>query len=265
MLKVIILGSGACVPNKRRGSPGIVVNSNEQNFLIDSSSGTLYRMAKAGLDFKSIDCLLYTHSHPDHTIDIVPFLFALNYTPGYKREEMLEIVGPDGFVHFYNKLKLIYPWIEPRDYSINISEVANSAFAIDDIFIQSVLVEHGGLPSVAYRLTNGEESMVFSGDTAFCDGLVQLSKHTDLLILESSFPSAEHKVGDHLTASEAGKIADMADVKNLVLTHFYPICDNYDMQSICAKEFKGNIIISEDFVEIEVSEGIVTSRIADSS
>lgn len=255
MLKVIILGSGTCVPIKKRGAPGIAINSHGHWILIDSGSGTLKRMAIAGIDYKSINYILYTHKHPDHTADLVPFLFALNYTPDYNRKNKLEIIGPTGFKSFIEELQRPYPWISPKGYSVSIREVSDTIFSLGDIHLRSVSVEHGKSPSVAYKLTNGSESIVFSGDTSFCDGIVQISKDSDLLILEASVPTIKHHFGNHLTAEQAGKVAQMAGAKNLALVHFYPICDDYDMRSLCSKEYSGNIVISEDLMELVVSEG----------
>ena len=78
-----------------------------------------------------------------------------------------------------------------------------------------------------------------------------MSKNTDLLILECSFPDNE-KVEGHLTSSLCGRIAAKANVKKLVLTHFYPECDKVDIKKQCSKEFDGKIILAKDFMKINV-------------
>lgn len=259
MIKIIILGSGTCVPSKRRGSPSIAVYTEGEWCLIDCGSGTLYRMAIAGIDYKSIKYLLFTHKHPDHTAELVPFLFALNYTPDYERNETLEITGPNGFKDFYEQLKTIYPWISPKNYKLKIREISKSTFDLGNINIQTICVKHGDLPSVAYKLTYNHESVVFSGDTGVCDTIVKLSKGSDLLILESSFPTKDEYYGNHLTPYHAGKIANKAGVRNLALTHFYPSCDDYDIKAICSEEYNGNVIITEDFMEIILCQGSIKS------
>lgn len=261
MLKVIILGSGTGVPTKKRGAPGIAINSHGHWILIDSGSGTLKRMAIAGIDYKSVNYLLYTHRHPDHTADLVPFLFALNYTPNYNRKNKLEIIGPSGFKSFIKELQRPYPWISPKGYSVSIREVSDTNFSLGDVHVRSVIVDHGKCPSIAYKLTIGRESIVYSGDTSFCDGIVQISKKSDLLILEASFPSIKHHTGNHLTAGQAGKVAQIAGAKNLVLVHFYPICNDFDMKLLCSKEYGGNIIISEDLMELVFTKGNLEYKI----
>ena len=260
MLKIIILGSGTGIPYKKRETPGIFINSNKQWMLMDTGSGTISKLAKLGIDYKNIDFLLFSHLHPDHTLDLVSFLFALNYTPGYIRNKKLEIVGPVGLKEFIQKLQNIYPWIVPKSYSLIIKEVTNSKLSFDGFKLQSRSVEHD-IPSIAFRLSDDHNSAVISGDTGYCDGIVQISKNADLLIIEASFPIKKYSSKNHLTAKEAGRIARITNVKNLVLKHLYPICDTYDMKSLSSKEFDGNIIISEDYTELVLDKGILKSRI----
>ena len=46
--------------------------------------------------------------------------------------------------------------------------------------------------------------------------------------------------------------ARKANVKKLVLTHFYPECDLIDVKKQCKKEYGGNIILAKDFMKIKV-------------
>ena len=62
----------------------------------------------------------------------------------------------------------------------------------------------------------------------------------------------------YVRAEEAGKIARQAKAKTLVVKHLYPVCDDYDMRSLITREFDGNIIISEDAMELQLSKGITT-------
>jgi ribonuclease BN (tRNA processing enzyme) len=97
----------------------------------------------------------------------------------------------------------------------------------------------------------GGTSVVYSGDTDFSDNLVALSQNTDLLICEAALPDSL-KVKGHLTPSLAGQIASNAQVKQLVLTHFYPECDDVDIEKECRKTYSGPLIIAEDLITIEL-------------
>ncbi|MCD4778692.1 MAG: hypothetical protein K8R12_06930, partial [Desulfobacterales bacterium] len=60
----------------------------------------------------------------------------------------------------------------------------------------------------------------------------------------------ELKVKGHLTPSLAGKIATMANVKKLMLIHFYPECDEVDIEKQCRKTYSNKLILAEDFMKI---------------
>lgn len=50
----------------------------------------------------------------------------------------------------------------------------------------------------------------------------------------------------------AGRIARESNCKKLVLTHFYPICGDYDISGQCKEEFNGEVVLAEDLMTIEV-------------
>ena len=81
MAELILLGSGTGVPSLKRGSPGLVVVTEGSRVLVDSGPATLRRMLEVGLTCHDTDLLLYTHIHPDHVSDLVPFLFAVIIEP----------------------------------------------------------------------------------------------------------------------------------------------------------------------------------------
>jgi ribonuclease BN (tRNA processing enzyme) len=93
--------------------------------------------------------------------------------------------------------------------------------------------------------------VVYSGDTGFCDAVVELAQGADLLILESSFPDGEACDG-HLTPSLAGRMATLAGVERLVLIHFYPECLRTDITAQCRRTYGGELILGEDLLLLRV-------------
>jgi len=73
----------------------------------------------------------------------------------------------------------------------------------------------------------------------------------DILVLECSFPDGK-KVEGHLTPSLAGRIALESHCKKLLLTHFYPICDQSDILGQCSQVYPGEIILGEDLMRIAI-------------
>ena len=102
--------------------------------------------------------------------------------------------------------------------------------------------------SLAYRIVDAAgKALVYSGDTDVCNGLSQIAANADLMICESALPD-DQKVDGHLTPSRAGKIAQTAGVRRLVLTHFYPACDDVDIENQCRSTYNGSVVLAEDLM-----------------
>ena len=213
------------------------------------------RLLEVGVTIDQLSYIFYSHLHPDHTGELVTLLFASKYPNTYRRLKPFSIVAAEGFVNFYEKLKLAYgEWIELAPGLLRISELNTKGRDHLDcgLFdVDSLPMEHTDM-SLAYRITgpNGK-SVVYSGDTDLCDNLVTLAKGVDVLICESALPD-EIKVPGHLTPSLAGRIATQAGVKKLVLSHFYPECNAVDVSGQCRKTYQGPLVLAEDLTEISL-------------
>ncbi len=254
-ISVTILGSGTCVPSLRRSSCSILTKIRDKFLLFDSGAGTMHKLLENGVAIFDVSFVFFSHFHPDHTGELVPFLFANKYPDGSRRKIPLTLMAGKGFERFYDNLKNVYGhWIELAPDLLNIVELDNTGYDIrefDDFKVESLPVEHNP-ESIAFRITSpGGISMVYSGDTDFSENLVTLSKNADLLICESALPD-ELKVKGHLTPSMAGEIATRANVRKLVLTHFYPECDQVDIKKQCRKTYSGPLLLAEDLMKIEL-------------
>jgi len=213
------------------------------------------RLLEANTEIYDISFVFYSHFHPDHTGEFVPFIFSNKYPDGTRRQIPITFVAGKGFSAFYNKLKIAYGhWIELAPGLLNILELDNTRYDMrrfDDFTVESIPVMHND-ESIAYKITSsGGKSVVYSGDTDYSDNLITLSKDVDLLICEAALPD-DLKVKGHLTPSLAGKIASKAQVSQLVLTHLYPECDDVDIEKECRKTYTGPLIIAEDLMKIEL-------------
>jgi ribonuclease BN (tRNA processing enzyme) len=61
-------------------------------------------MLPAGLDPFAVDRVFFTHFHPDHTVDIVPLLFAIKHSAEEERERSLTLYGPEPFESFFGSI-----------------------------------------------------------------------------------------------------------------------------------------------------------------
>jgi ribonuclease BN (tRNA processing enzyme) len=251
LAELILLGSGTGIPSLRRGSPGILLLSESSKVLIDSGPGILRRMLEVGITYQDIDLLLYTHIHPDHVSELVPILFACKCAESPRQRDLI-CMGGSGFHHYFDQIKKVYgSWIEPQSYHLTIKETSEAPFLFSKMTIFSKPMAHIS-ESVGYRIEfeNGK-SIAISGDTDYCKNIIDLAFEVDLLVLECSFPDGK-RVEGHLTPSIAGRIGLESFCKRLLLTHFYPICDEYDILKQCGQVYKGEIIVGEDLMRVKI-------------
>jgi len=119
---------------------------------------------------------------------------------------------------------------------------------LDIIGLSHFHIDHVG-DLAPFLFATHYSAVVYSGDTDWSDSLIRLASGADLLILEAANPT---KIPGHLTPAEAGRLAARTGVPRLVLTHFYPPCDQMDVVAACAQEYSGEIIRAEDGLRLKV-------------
>jgi ribonuclease BN (tRNA processing enzyme) len=251
-MEVIVIGSGTGVPSVRRGSPCLAVKAGRRLLTLDLGSGSIRAMLRYGLNFSDIDVLALTHLHPDHVGDLVPFFFATRYSLGYTRTKPFRLLAAQGFARFHDRLKSAFgEWVTPPVGLMDLNEMAADGpdeVRDADLVIQSAPTNHTN-GSLGFRLETQGRSLVYSGDTELSDSLVALAAGADLFVLDAANP---FKVPGHLTPGEAGRMAAAAGAKRLLLTHFYPPCDEVDVVALAGQEFNGEILRAEDGLRLEV-------------
>ena len=105
------------------------------------------------------------------------------------------------------------------------------------------------LHCLGYRIEYGGKALAYSGDSQYCDNLVRLCGDTDLAVLDCSFPASRPNPV-HLHAGQCGQVAREAGVRQLVLSHFYPITDRYNVREQAGEAFGGKIVVAQDLMSI---------------
>lgn len=247
-MKLTILGSGTAAPLLERNCAGYLLEINNKKLLLDSGSGTIRRLLELKISLFDIHQIFYTHLHNDHINDLGAIVWSNNY--GGKRKKPLNLYGPRGFKRYFGILldELLKP--AKLNFRINVSELRKSTVKIDGISIKTFPIKHSNTTkSIAYRIEHKNKSLVYTGDTGYNLRAIKAAKNADFLMTECSLPK---EVEGHLTPSLAGMIAAGANVKNLILTHFYPEVLKTNIKKNCRKFFKGKIILAKDKMKIKI-------------
>lgn len=251
-----VVGSGTCVPSLRRSSCSVLVETGSRRLLFDAGPGTMRRLLELGIEIFDLDMIFFSHFHPDHSGELVPLLFSSKYPAPSRRRNPLYIAGGTGFKNFFTGLKAVYgDWIELSPGLLALDEFDTRGPDSRDFKTFQVAtrpVNHRP-ESIGFRVdTPTGCSAVYSGDTDVCDTLADLAAGADLFVCESALPEG-FKVPGHLTPAQAGAIAARAHVRKLVLTHFYPACDQTDMVQECRRTYSGPLVLAEDGMRFTLS------------
>jgi ribonuclease BN (tRNA processing enzyme) len=248
-MRLTILGSGTCVPYHRRGSSSYALRLPKSTILLDCGNGATWKLGKVGISYLDIDHIFITHFHPDHTSDLIPFLFATRYAYGSIRKQQLHLWGPPGCVSFFSALKEAYSdWIVPQELIVN--DIEKTEIQFEDFVLRSAHTLHTE-NSLAYRIDSEGKSLVYSGDTDYSESLVKLAENTDILLIECSMPD-ELKAEGHLTPAGVSRIANKSRAKRIILTHLYPVCDESDILAQMRNQIDADVMLAEDLLEITV-------------
>ena len=254
-MQLTILGSGTSIPLSYMASPSLMLNPDGDILLLDMGPGTLRQLARAGINNALIDHILFSHFHPDHTADLIHFLFVTrNPNILYKRKPFI-LSGSKGLKKLIDNLQKAYPkWLEIPEDKMTIEEFDNiekSEHRYKKYSVLSCPVDHTE-SSLAYRIEdkNGK-NIVYAGDTGFSMELASFAKDTDLLILECSLPE-KNNIEGHLTPALAGHIASLSGAKKLLLVHFYPEVLSTDITGECRKYYDGDLILGRDMLRMDI-------------
>jgi ribonuclease BN (tRNA processing enzyme) len=147
-------------------------------------------------------------------------------------------------------------------------------YPLDDngVRVSAILVQHAPVfPAMAYRFDTPSGSVVFSGDTGPCDNLVRLAQGADYLVHEvidvgfianlvTKLPNRDniikHLTESHTSPEDAGRMARLAGVQTLVLSHLVPGDSEIAeaaWEARAGAEFAGNIICGVDLDQYALS------------
>lgn len=253
-VEVTIVGSGTAVPRLSRRQSCVVVRAGGETLVFDLGSGAVRGMVRAGLDPYAVDRVFFTHFHPDHTVDVVPLMFAIKYGAEEEREKPLHLCGPEPFRGFFEKITEVWGEWMLGDYPTEITALPHRCPApveFAGLGLSWAPAEHRP-ESIAYRLDGDDDSaFVYTGDTEYAASVVQLARGAHTLLVECSFPDAMAVPG-HLTPSGAATIAREAGVERVVLTHIYPPAEDLDLVEEVKRGFDGEVILAEDGLRFDL-------------
>lgn len=230
-MRITVLGSGTVDPHPDRASSGYFLETAAGPMVMDLGSGALRRAVSFGLPIANANRILLSHLHPDHTVDLVPFLFARKHAPSpWTNEPDLTIHGPPGCREFLEILFQAWPSLEPKPgmgcvHVVEFEPDGGVFFSSDGVEATAVRVDHGNQATFGFRVASDGGVLAYSADTCLCQGVKEVARAADLFICECScFPRGCEPArcrDTHLSWEDVAEICQESEPKQLLITHLY--------------------------------------------
>ncbi|WGH26929.1 MAG: MBL fold metallo-hydrolase [Candidatus Bostrichicola ureolyticus] len=212
----------------KRLRSSILIKKKNTNILIDCGPDFRYQMLRSKNN--NIDAILLTHEHNDHISgldDIYPINKKKIYIYGLPRT--LEIL----------KKRFFYFFSEEKKFNVQLINIETYiTFSISNIEIMPLLIMHGKLPILGYRINN----IAYITDANFIPNeTINKLKGLEILILNSLRKKPKHK--SHFILSESLKLIEILKPKKTYLTH---ISHLLGFHAIVEQELPNNIYLAYD-------------------
>jgi ribonuclease BN (tRNA processing enzyme) len=196
-----------------------------------------------------IQHVFISHLHPDHVSDLAALIQAkvvLTYL--VKMEE--HVVRLQIYVgeKIYEETKTLLSILayDLSDFYELICVRGGDIYFAGDFEFSIMKVMHGNADAYASRwITKDRKMCVYTGDSTYMEQLVHFSHGNDLLLCDSSRGVSHIADTRHMSAYEAGILAQKSASKHLVLLHNYPGTSESDLRTAASQNFKGTVSLGE--------------------
>jgi ribonuclease Z len=260
-------GAGNCI---HRAHTAIVLDCPDgTRLLLDAGSGNsvLRHGATLGMHAEDFEHVLLTHRHADH-MGGLPHIQGRRTQMAPTASSMVVHSLEESLVGLQNLFRAVSITHQVDQDSVTTAD-GKRLVAWDpveagqwislgaDTRASCFLVNHIG-GAVGWRVETGGITVVFSGDTRYCENLVEASQGADLLIHEA-LTTDDDRAGasrrGHCTAAEAAGAAALAGASQLVITHIdTPFHHNTQPLADEARaHYDGPVSVADDLCVLTVS------------
>lgn len=210
-MEVTVLGMNGPFPAADGATSGYLVRGKATRVAMDLGSGTLGHLT-ALMPPETLDALLLSHWHFDHCSDVLPLLFRLQACA----KKPLDVYAP------VDETSMVRRLVQQSETFCLHDVCAGDCVTVGEFTVRVFAARHPA-PGVMLRVTDGEKTLCYTGDTNTVAGLTEFAQDADLLLADGLFTTAMWQEGlPHLSAAQTAALARDANAKQLVITHLNP-------------------------------------------
>jgi ribonuclease BN (tRNA processing enzyme) len=175
--------------------------------------------------------VVVSHLHADHCSDVASLIDYRRFNlwpPENPSVQKTAVLAPPGAS---DRFSALYAASTADLLNIDLGDVLDirglsdgMTVRIADCEVTARMLDHPG-GSYGIRISDGDRSLAYSGDTGPTDRLVELAQDVDLFLCEASWPHStlnQNPYRMHLSGKQGGEYAAAAGARRLVITHVLP-------------------------------------------
>ena len=241
-MQLDVLGSSGTYPAPDWPASGYLVSHLSTRVLCDVGFGVFAELTRR-MAPDQLDAVVLSHRHPDHCADFLALHHAIAYGP-YEVAGLPVYAAPGVAEHIAGFLGAGEGHALFRTFDFH--EVGQENHVeVGAMELRFAVTAHS-VPTVATRFEAGGRSLVYSADTGPGGGFPGLCNGATVVMAEASIPGERNqdKAAHHLTATEAGEIAQQAGAGALILTHLRPTLDPDAAAAAARSVFAGEVAVA---------------------
>lgn len=242
-MKLTVIGCWGGYPKANEASTGYLLEHNGFHLLIDCGSGVLSKL-QTMIEPEKINAVILSHYHPDHIADIGVLQHA-RLIQGLLGKNMDNLPIYAHSLDQQEFQKLTY-----KNITKGIAYDPEETLTVGPFTIHFLLTDHP-VPCYAMRIEADGKSIVYTADTSYKKEFVPFTKGADVLLCECNFYKDQNgKNAGHMNSHDAGTLAKLTDVKNLILTHLPHYGEIERLKEEAAEIFPGSISLASEGLTI---------------
>ncbi|MFC7444120.1 Metal-dependent hydrolases of the beta-lactamase superfamily I [Mesoflavibacter sp. HG96] len=225
-------------PKDKRLRVSVLIQWDNYSYVIDCGPDFRQQMLRA--DVKSIDGILFTHEHADHTAgldDIRPFFFRQGDIPIYAHKRVVGQLKQRFAYIFETENKY------PGAPNLEVNLVQNQSFKLKNLEVIPIEVYHHKLQVFGYRFNN----FAYLTDVkTIPDAELEKLKNLDVLVINAL---REQPHISHLNLEEALQIVSILQPKKTYFTHISHLLGFHDEVE---QNLPENVFLAYDQLQITI-------------
>lgn len=258
MLQLAFLGTGSSSSTEKNPS-SFAISCDSRLVMIDFGGGAYHQISRlnnSSFAGELINSIFLTHFHMDHVSGLPDFLWGEMWNSRGQRTMPVNIIGPRGLSDFW--LNRLLPFVDREiPYPVHIHELEDNEIFHDNSFtVKAVKLQHNE-NSTGYLFSFDGIDIAFTGDTGYCDGLVDLVNSADLTVCEWSF--TENSPSDsHLGADGIEMLLKNTNHRSTIyFTHIFPETDKnfkdlIKLRKIKTSDYSRNLYFPDDLLILDI-------------